>query len=89
MHCLVPAEAGVGGVELGAEWVGDVDREAAAALEGEVEEGGGLRVVGDGGGERGVQRYEHRIDLGRRGGPAGVHELRGEIAQIVIKTQRA
>ena len=76
---LIPAEVAVEAVEDRAGGVGEVDGEAAAALEFQVEEFLGFVVDGNGGSEGGVEAGE----LVRRG-----TDLGREVAQIVEVSER-
>ena len=75
---LIPPEGAVEGVEGGASGVGEVDGEAAAAVEAEVEEGGSFVVAGDGVGEGAIEL----VEFGRGGA-----ELGGEVAEVVVEDE--
>ena len=76
---FVPVKGFVVGVEDRTGRVGEVDGEAAAAVEGEVEEGGGFVVARDCGGEG---RIEAREFVG------GGAELGRQVAQVVEESER-
>ena len=75
----IPRQRVVEFVQQGPAGLGNIDGQAAAALQKQVEEGGRLGVVGYGGVERGVQPREFRI---------GRAELYAEVPQVVIETIR-